>query len=140
MFGMLLRAWRYRHFIFSSIKNEFLSRFARSRLGGLWMVIHPLAQVLIFAFILSAVLSSKLPGIANRYGYAVYLMAGTLAWSLFSELISRSLTVFVDHGNLLKKMMFPRICLPVIVSGSAKPRSRRSPFTIAMAKWPNTSM
>jgi len=119
MFGMLLRAWRYRHFIFSSIKNEFLSRFVRSRLGGLWMVIHPLAQVVIFAFILSAVLSAKLPGMANRHAYALYLMAGTLAWSLFSELVSRSLTVFVDNGNLLKKMMFPRICLPLIVSGSA---------------------
>jgi lipopolysaccharide transport system permease protein len=119
MFGMLLRAWHYRHFIFSSIKNDFLSRFVRSRLGGLWMVIHPLAQVAIFAFILSAVLSAKLPGIDNRYAYALYLTAGMMAWSLFSELVSRSLTVFVDNGNLLKKMMFPRICLPLIVSGSA---------------------
>jgi lipopolysaccharide transport system permease protein len=119
MFGMLLRAWRYRHFILSSIKNEFLSRFARSRLGGLWMVIHPLAQVVIFAFILSAVLASKLPGIDNRYAYALYLMAGMLAWSLFTELVSRSLTVFVDNASLIKKMMFPRICLPLIVSGSA---------------------
>src|SRR6266508_1065555 len=96
MFGMLLRAWRYRHFIFSSIKNEFLSRFARSRLGGLWMVIHPLAQVVIFAFILSAVLSAKLPGIANRYAYALYLMAGTLAWSLFSAILA----VFALLGHL----------------------------------------
>jgi lipopolysaccharide transport system permease protein len=119
MFVMLLRAWHYRYFIFSSIKNEFLSRFARSRLGGLWMVIHPLAQVAIFAFILSAVLSAKLPGIENRYTYALYLTVGMMAWSLFSELVSRSLTVFVDNGNLLKKMMFPRICLPLIVSGSA---------------------
>jgi homopolymeric O-antigen transport system permease protein len=119
MFVMLLRAWHYRYFIFSSIKNEFLSRFARSRLGGLWMVIHPLAQVAIFAFILSAVLSAKLPGIDNRYAYALYLTAGMMAWSLFSELVSRSLTVFVDNGALLKKMMFPRICLPLIVSGSA---------------------
>jgi lipopolysaccharide transport system permease protein len=116
---MLLRAWRYRHFIFSSIKNEFLGRFARSRLGGLWMVIHPLAQVAIFAFILSTILSSKLPGIDNRYAYALYLTAGMLSWSLFSELVSRSLTVFVDNGNLLKKMMFPRISLPLIVSGTA---------------------
>jgi lipopolysaccharide transport system permease protein len=116
---MLLRAWRYRHFIFSSIKNEFLSRFARSRLGGLWMVIHPLAQVVIFAFVFSAILSAKLPGINNRYQYALYLMSGMLAWSLFSELVSRSLTVFVDNGALLKKIMFPRICLPLIVSGSA---------------------
>jgi lipopolysaccharide transport system permease protein len=119
MFGMLLRAWRYRHFIFSSIKNEFLGRFVQSRLGGLWMVIHPLTQVAIFAFVFSAVLSSKLPGMDNRYGYALYLTAGMMAWSLFAELVSRSLTVFVDNGNLLKKVMFPRICLPLIVSGSA---------------------
>jgi lipopolysaccharide transport system permease protein len=119
MFPLLLRAWRYRHFIYSSIKNEFLSRFARSRLGGIWMVIHPLAQVVIFAFVLSAVLSSKLPGIQNRYAYALYLMAGMLAWSLFTDLVTRSLTVFLDNGNLLKKVVFPRICLPLIVSGSA---------------------
>jgi lipopolysaccharide transport system permease protein len=120
MFGMLLRAWLYRHFIYSSIKNDFLSRFARSRLGGFWMVIHPLAQVVIFAFVLSTVLSSKLPGINNnRYTYALYLMAGMLAWSLFLDLVTRSLTVFLDNGNLLKKVMFPRICLPLIVSGSA---------------------
>jgi homopolymeric O-antigen transport system permease protein len=120
MFGMLLRAWQYRHFIYSSIKNDFLSRFARSRLGGLWMVIHPLAQVVIFAFVLSAVLSSKLPGmINNRFAYALYLMAGMLAWQLFSDLVLRSLTVFLDNGTLLKNMTFPRICLPLIVSGSA---------------------
>jgi homopolymeric O-antigen transport system permease protein len=119
MFGMLLRAWQYRHFIYSSIKNDFLSRFARSRLGGLWMIIHPLAQVVIFAFVFAAVLSSKLQGINNRSGYALYLMAGIMAWSLFSELVLRSLTVFLDNGNLLKKMVFPRICLPLIVSGSA---------------------
>jgi lipopolysaccharide transport system permease protein len=119
MFGMLLRAWRYRHFIYSSIKNDFLSRFARSRLGGFWMVIHPLAQVVIYAFILSAVLSQKLPGIKNRFAYALYLMAGMLAWSLFTDLVLRSLTVFLDNGNLLKKVVFPRICLPVIVSGTA---------------------
>ena len=119
MFGMLAGAWHYRHFIVSSIKNEFQSRFARSRLGGLWMVIHPLAHVAIFAFVLSAVLSAKLPGIDNPHAYALYLMAGMLAWSLFSELVSRSMTVFVENGNLLKKMMFPRICLPLIVSGSA---------------------
>jgi homopolymeric O-antigen transport system permease protein len=119
MFGMLLRAWRYRHFIYSSIRNEFRSRFARSRLGGLWMVIHPLAQVVIFAFVLSAVLSSKLPGINSRFAYALYLMAGMLAWSLFSDLVLRSLTVFLENGTLLKNMMFPRICLPLIVSGTA---------------------
>jgi lipopolysaccharide transport system permease protein len=82
------------------------------------MIIHPLAQVAIYAVILSNVLAAKLPGIENKYAYAIYLMAGILAWNLFSEIIGRCLTVFIDQGNLMKKMRFPRITLPVIVVGS----------------------
>ena len=40
-----------------------------------------------------------------------------LGWSLFSDLVNRCLTLFIDNGNLLKKMLFPRICLPIIAGG-----------------------
>ncbi|MGD2054609.1 MAG: ABC transporter permease, partial [Gammaproteobacteria bacterium] len=119
MKGMLLAAWRYRHFIFSSIRNDFRARVSRSKLGGAWMILHPLTQVLMYAIVLSAVLSAKLPGIDNQFAYAIYLTAGMLAWSLFSETITRCLTIFIDNGNLLKKVAFPRICLPLIVGGSS---------------------
>jgi lipopolysaccharide transport system permease protein len=115
---LLKAVWSYRYFIFSSIKNELRLRFIRSKLGGLWIIIHPLLQVLIFATILSEVLSAKLPGIDNKYAYALYLMAGTLGWTLFSEGISRSLALFIDNGNLMKKIAFPRICLPLIAAGT----------------------
>lgn len=120
MNDMFLSAWRYRHFIFSSIRTEFRARFIRSRLGGLWMIIHPLAQAAIFALVLAEVMAAKLPGMANdKFAYAIYLLSGILAWSLFSEVISRCLTLFIDNGNILKKIVFPRICLPLIVAGSA---------------------
>lgn len=119
MKGMLLALWRYRFFVFSSIKTEFRIKFIRSSFGGLWMILHPLSQVLIFAFVLSAVLSARLPGIDNQYAYAIYLMAGTLGWSLFAEIVNRCLTLFVDNGNILKKLVFPKIALPLIVTGSA---------------------
>ena len=115
----LLTAWRYRFFILSSIKNELQTKFIRSRLGGLWMILNPLSHVFIFAFILSAILSAKLPGVNNRYAYAIYLMAGTLGWSLFAETINRCLTLFIDNGNILKKLSFPKIALPLIATGSA---------------------
>lgn len=114
---MLTAILNYRFFIFSSINNDLRARFARSKLGGLWMIIHPLAQVLIFALILSEVLAAKLPGIDNKYAYALYLMAGMLGWTLFAEAITRSLNLFIDNGDLMKKMAFPRICLPVIAGG-----------------------
>jgi lipopolysaccharide transport system permease protein len=119
MFGMLIGAWRYRYFIVSSIKTELRLRFIRSRLGALWMILNPLAQVIIFAFVLSAVLSAKLPGIENRHAYVIYLMAGILGWSLFAEIVTRCLTLFIENGNILKKLVFPRIALPLIVTGSA---------------------
>jgi len=115
---MLKSIYLYRSFIQSSIKNEFMARFSRSKLGALWMIINPLVQVAIYALILSNVLAAKLPGIDNKYSYAIYLVAGTIGWSLFAEIVSRCLTIFIDQGNLMKKMRFPKITLPVIVAGS----------------------
>jgi lipopolysaccharide transport system permease protein len=84
------------------------------------MIVHPLAQAAIFALVLAEVIGAKLPGMANdKFAYSIYLLSGLLAWSLFSEVISRCLTLFIDNGNLLKKIVFPRISLPLIVVGSA---------------------
>jgi len=118
MFSLLRSLWQYRHFVISSIRSELISRFASSKLGGVWMIINPLSQVLIYALILSSILAAKLPGIDNKYAYAIYLIAGLLAWELFSEIINRCLTLFITQGNLMKKMSFPRITLPIIVLGS----------------------
>ncbi len=87
-------------------------------MGSLWIVLQPLAQALIYAVVLSNVLAAKIPGVDNKYSFAVYLLSGMLCWSIFSEIVQRCLTVFIDNASLLKKMQFPRICLPVIVVGS----------------------
>ena len=118
MFGMFRSLWQYRYFVSSSIRNELVSRFTRSKLGGIWMIINPLAQVAIYALILGNVLAAKLPGIDNKHAYPIYLMSGLLAWTLFSEIIGRCLNLFIEQGNLMKKMQFPRITLPAIVVGS----------------------
>ena len=116
---MLKSLFLYRYFILSSVKNEFKARFARSKLGAIWMILNPLAQVLIYALILSAVLKAKLPGIDSQYAYAIYLISGMLAWSLFFDITSRSLNIFIDNANLIKKVAFPKITLPLILIGSS---------------------
>ena len=83
------------------------------------MILHPLALVLMYALVLSAVLSAKLPGIESRFAYAIYLTAGILSWSLFSEVVTRCLTIFIENGSLMQKVVFPKICLPLIVTGTA---------------------
>lgn len=119
MSQLLSAAWRYRGFIASSVANEFKARLKRSRLGTAWVVLQPLAQVFIYATVLSNVLAAKLQGVNNKYAYAAYLVAGSACWSLFVEIVQRCLTVFIDFSSLLKKIQFPRITLPMIVIGSA---------------------
>jgi lipopolysaccharide transport system permease protein len=46
-------------------------------------------------------------------------MAGMLGWNLFSEVLSRSVNIFVVNGELIKKLSFPKITLPLVVIGSA---------------------
>lgn len=118
MKDFFLIIWRYRQFIYSSIRNEFKGRFARSKLGGAWMVLNPLFLVLMYALVLSVVLSSRIEGIDNRFSFSIYLTAGMLAWSLFSEIVMRCMNIFIDNANLMKKIVFPKICLPLIVTGS----------------------
>lgn len=115
---VLLPLWAYRYFILSSIRTEFRSRFARSKLGGLWMVLNPLAMVLVYALILSQIMSAKLPEVTTQYAYPIYMLSGIIGWTLFSEVLGRCLTVFIDNGNMLKKMSFPKLALPLIVIGS----------------------
>lgn len=119
MSGLMRAAWHYRGFVVSSIKGEFKVRLARSRLGTMWLVLQPLAQVVIFAMILSNVLSARLHGVESSYGYAAYLLAGLLCWNFFAEIVQRCLTVFIDQAALLKKIRFPRITLPLVVIGTA---------------------
>lgn len=111
--------WSYRFFILSSIKTEYRTRFARSKLGFFWMVIQPLSMVLIYSLILSQIMTSKLPGVTTQYAYPIYILSGIVAWTLFSEVLNRCLNIFVENGNLLKKLSFPTMTLPLIVVGSA---------------------
>lgn len=83
------------------------------------MILNPLAQAAIFAIVLSEILAAKLPHVESKSAYAIYLMAGTAAWGLFAEIVTRCTTVFIDYSNTLKKIAFPRLCLPLIVGGSA---------------------
>lgn len=119
MSALVNAAWKYRGFVVSSIRGEFKSRLARSKIGTAWLVLQPLAQVLIFATILSSVLAARLQGVDSKYGYAAYLLAGLLCWTFFAEIVQRCLTVFIDQASLLKKIRFPRITLPLVVVGSA---------------------
>ncbi len=111
--------WHSRYFISTAIKMDFSSRFSRSVFGSIWVILNPLVMVAIYAFVLSRIMQAKLPGIENSYAYPIYLIAGIIGWTLFTEVISRSLMVFIENGHYLKKLSFPRINLIFVVLGAS---------------------
>jgi lipopolysaccharide transport system permease protein len=60
-------------------------------------------------------MNARIPNLNGPYAYSIYLCAGILSWSLFSETSTRALNLFLENANLLKKIKFPKICLPIIL-------------------------
>lgn len=115
MLSMLRPVWAYRGFVLGNVKREFQLKYRNSLLGAAWTVLQPLAMILVYTVIFSQIMRVKLPGVDSSFGFSIFLASGILTWGLFSEITTRSQNMFLENANLLKKQMFPRLCLPVTV-------------------------
>lgn len=116
---MLRALWAYRGFVLGNIMREFQLKYRNSLLGAAWTIINPLAMIVVYTVIFAQVMRAKLPGVDSTFAYSIYLCAGVLTWGLFSEITGRTLNMFLENANLLKKLSFPRLCLPVVVVANA---------------------
>ena len=107
--------WSYRGFVLGSVKREFQSKYQNSMLGAIWTIINPLSMIVVYTVIFSQVMRAKLPDMDSDFAYSIYLCSGVLTWGLFAEIVGRSQNVFLEYASLIKKLSFPRICLPIIV-------------------------
>jgi lipopolysaccharide transport system permease protein len=109
------QVWSRRDFIRGAVKREFAARWIRTQLGPLWLIAQPLATILIFTVIFVNIMRPGMPAHDSRFAYSIYLCAGVIFYNLFSEMLNRCVGIFVEHADLIKKVYFPRLCLPVIV-------------------------
>jgi len=117
---MLRALWAYRGFVTSSVAREFRGRYRESLLGAFWAVASPLAMIVIYTVVFSQLMRPTLAGHEQTpFAFGIYLCAGVITWGLFAEMLGRLTGVFQEHGNLIKKSNFPRVCLPAIVALSS---------------------
>lgn len=116
---LIMPIWNYRELIKANVKRELAAKYKNSVLGFGWAIINPLAMILIYTVIFSHLMQAKLPGVSSEYSYSIYLCSGIITWGLFTEILSRSQNMFLESANLLKKVKFPKICLPAIISSVA---------------------
>lgn len=119
MQGSISTIWAYRGFILGSVKREFQSKYRNSLLGAAWVIINPLAMIIVYTVIFSQLMRARLPGAESTFAYSIFLCAGVLTWGLFSEITNRAQNTFLENANLIKKINFPKLCLPITVVVSA---------------------
>lgn len=113
------RLWAYRGFVFGSVRREFQSKYLNSLLGAAWAVVNPLSMIVVYTVIFSQVMRARLPGSDHDFAYSIYLCSGLLTWNFFAEVVVRSQNIFLDNANLIKKISFPRLCLPLVATLNA---------------------
>ncbi|MEJ6021934.1 ABC transporter permease [Ramlibacter sp. PS4R-6] len=103
-----LRLYAWSDFILASAARELRSRYARSLLGWVWLVLPPLVLIAIYALVFSQLMrgAGALPD-RGPFTYSIYLCAGLITWQWFSELLSRVAGLFTNHATLLKKTIVP---------------------------------
>lgn len=107
---------KFKGFILGNVVKDFQIRYSNSLLGFIWAILSPLAMIIIYTVIFSKILNAKIPGNINVYGYSIYLCIGIITWNLYSEIFLKNLNIFIEYAHYIKKLVFPKIILPLIVS------------------------
>ena len=101
------------HLLKEFVRRDIKDRFAGSIAGGLWSIVNPLISICVYLFIFSTVLRIQVR--AEEVGtnsFFIYFLSAFLPWIMFSEAINRSTGIIIEHGNLIKKVVFPVELLP----------------------------
>jgi lipopolysaccharide transport system permease protein len=101
--------WRYRELLFTLAARQVRVRYKQTVLGIAWAFIQPVVQMLVFTVIFGRM--AKLP--SEGYPYPVFVYSGLLAWNYFSNATSSAVGSLVANGNLLSKVYFPRLIIPL---------------------------
>jgi len=106
--------WRYRELLYFLSWRDVKIRYKQTVLGFLWAFLQPFIQLVVFS-----VIFGRLIGVKSDGGdYPVFLFTGLLPWQFFSEILSRSSQSVVTNANLLTKVYFPRLIIPLASAGA----------------------
>ena len=110
----LRELWRYRELMFFLTWRDVKVRYKQTALGVIWVVLQPLATMAVFSLFLA-----RVGGIADRVeNYPLFVLAGLLPWGFFSNAITAAANSVVGNQNLVTKVYFPRLIIPLSAAGA----------------------
>jgi lipopolysaccharide transport system permease protein len=100
---------RYRELLWTLADRDLRVRYKQTALGVIWVVLQPLLASLIFAFVFGVL--AGLP--SNGRPYVLFAFAGMIAWTTFSNILSRTTLALTGNSQILSRIYFPRLILPL---------------------------
>ncbi len=101
--------WRYRELFYFLAWRDILVRYKQTIIGIAWSVLRPLLTMLAFVLVFNKV--AKLE--SGTTPYAILVFAALLPWQLFSSALSEASNSLISNSNLISKVYFPRMIVPV---------------------------
>jgi lipopolysaccharide transport system permease protein len=114
--NLQLRAvWQYRELLYFLVWRDLKVRYKQTALGTAWIVLQPVASMVVFSFLFGGLLKVPSGGVP----YPIFAYAALLPWNYFAQSLTRSSTSVVQSANLITKVYFPRLIIPTagVLSG-----------------------
>ena len=105
----IFELWQYRELLYFFTWKEIKVRYKQAALGILWTLLQPLAMMTIFVLLLSEGLGIKTGSVPAP----IYYLSGLLIWNLFNHAVTNASQSMVSNANIIKKIYFPRLVIPI---------------------------
>jgi lipopolysaccharide transport system permease protein len=105
----LSELWRYRELLYFLTWRDVKVRYKQTVLGAAWAILQPLATMVVFSIFFGRVIDAP----SGDLPYAVFVLTGLLPWFFFANSISSASQSIVGNQNLITKVYFPRLHIPI---------------------------
>src|SRR5438046_8578896 len=111
----LRELWEYRELLYFLIWRDVKVRYKQTVLGAAWAIIQPFFTMLVFSIFFGRL--AKVP--SDGIPYPIFSYAGLVPWTFFANGLSQSSNSLVGSAHVIKKVYFPRLCIPIatVLSG-----------------------
>src|SRR6266446_5437785 len=105
----LRELWNYRELLYFLIWRDIKVRYKQTAIGAAWAIIQPVFAMGVFSLFFGHL--AKMP--SNGIPYPIFVYCALLPWQLFAHALTESSNSIVGNQNLITKVYFPRLLVPV---------------------------
>jgi homopolymeric O-antigen transport system permease protein len=107
--------WSSRELLYFLVWRDIKVRYKQTVLGAAWAILQPFSTMLVFSLFFGRL--AKMP--SDGIPYPIFAFAALVPWNFFAQGLTQSSNSLVTSANLLKKVYFPRLAIPVatVLSG-----------------------